>query len=140
MYNVTGLLAFHGYDVYTYVKNNMGSGPVADPADVQQAKAYFADRQQSNAAQPSQPLFGKYKDSNVIIVQGEAFMNFMIGQSIGGQEITPHFNELMKESQYYSHFYHQTGQGRTSDADFGANISTPSSCRIGFCEIRGSHV
>ena len=31
-------------------------------------------------------------------------MNFMIGQSIGGQEITPHFNELMKESQYYSHF------------------------------------
>lgn len=50
-------------------------------------------------------------------------MNFMIGQSIGGQEITPHFNELMKESQYYSHFYHQTGQGRTSDADFGANIS-----------------
>ncbi|MEK3828091.1 sulfatase-like hydrolase/transferase [Paenibacillus sp. FSL K6-1558] len=123
MYNVTGLLAFHGYDTYSYVKNNMGSGPEADPADIQQVKAYFDDRQKSNAGQLNQPLYGKYKDSNVIIVQGEAFMNFMIGQSIGGQEITPHFNELMKESQYYSHFYHQTGQGRTSDADFGANIS-----------------
>jgi len=123
MYNVTGLLAFHGYDVYSYVKDNIGSGPEADAADIKQVKAYFADRQQSNAAQHNQALFGKYKDSNVIIVQGEAFMNFMIGQSIGGQEITPHFNELMNESQYYSHFYHQTGQGRTSDADFGANIS-----------------
>ncbi|WP_366289165.1 LTA synthase family protein [Paenibacillus sp. AN1007] len=123
MYNVTGLLAFHGYDVYSYVKDNIGSGPVADPADVQQVKAYFEERQQSNAAQHDQALYGKYKGSNVIIVQGEAFMNFMIGQSIGGQDITPHFNELMKESQYYSHFYHQTGQGRTSDADFGANIS-----------------
>lgn len=123
MYNVTGLLAFHGYDVYTYVKDHIGFGPEADPADIQQAKAYFTDRQQSNTVEPDQALFGKYKDSNVIIVQGEAFMNFMIGKSIGGQEFTPHFNELMKESQYYSHFYHQTGQGRTSDADFGANIS-----------------
>ncbi|WP_342572495.1 LTA synthase family protein [Paenibacillus sp. FSL R5-0749] len=121
MYNVTGLLAFHGYDLYNYAKDHIGSGPEAEPADVEQAKAFFAERQQ-NAPQ-NDALFGKYKDSNVIIVQGEAFMNFMIGQSIGGQEITPHFNELMKESQYYSHFYHQTGQGRTSDADFGANIS-----------------
>ncbi|WP_337034671.1 LTA synthase family protein [Paenibacillus illinoisensis] len=121
MYNVTGLLAFHGYDLYNYAKDHIGSGPEADPADVEQAKSFFADRQ--NNASSENALFGKYKDSNLIIVQGEAFMNFMIGQSIGGQEITPHFNELMKESQYYSHFYHQTGQGRTSDADFGANIS-----------------
>ncbi|MGF9698301.1 MULTISPECIES: LTA synthase family protein [Paenibacillus] len=121
MYNVTGLLAFHGYDLYNYAKDHIGSGPEADPADVEQAKSFFADRQKNSSSDDA--LFGKYKDSNVIIVQGEAFMNFMIGQSIGGQEITPHFNELMKESQYYSHFYHQTGQGRTSDADFGANIS-----------------
>ncbi|MEO2204300.1 LTA synthase family protein [Paenibacillus pabuli] len=121
MYNVTGLLAFHGYDLYNYAKDHIGSGPEADPADVEKAKSFFADRQ-SNASSEN-AIFGKYKDSNLIIVQGEAFMNFMIGHSIGGQEITPHFNELMKESQYYSHFYHQTGQGRTSDADFGANIS-----------------
>ncbi|MFS0869959.1 LTA synthase family protein [Paenibacillus xylanilyticus] len=121
IYNVTGLLAFHGYDLYNYAKDHIGSGPEADPADVEQAKSFFADRQKNTSSDDA--LFGKYKDSNVIIVQGEAFMNFMIGQSIGGQEITPHFNELMKESQYYSHFYHQTGQGRTSDADFGANIS-----------------
>ncbi|HBU81141.1 MAG TPA: LTA synthase family protein [Paenibacillus sp.] len=121
MYNVTGLLAFHGYDLYNYAKDHLGSGPKVDPTDLEQAKAFFANRQQAEPLKDA--MFGKYKDSNVIIVQGEAFMNFMIGQSIGGQEITPHFNELMKESQYYSHFYHQTGQGRTSDADFGANIS-----------------
>ncbi|WP_145409422.1 LTA synthase family protein [Paenibacillus xylanexedens] len=122
MYNVTGLLAFHGYDLYNFAKDRIGSGPEADPADVDLVKSFFAERQ-NQLPQTDSPLFGKYKGSNVIVVQGEAFMNFMIGQSIGGQEITPHFNELMKESQYYSHFYHQTGQGRTSDADFGANIS-----------------
>ncbi|WP_440118624.1 LTA synthase family protein [Paenibacillus sp. QZ-Y1] len=121
MYNVTGLLAFHGYDLYSYAKDHIGSGPEVDPADLEQVRAYFKDRQY--APPLNDAMFGKYKDSNVIIVQGEAFMNFMIGQTIGGQEITPHFNKLMKESQYYSHFYHQTGQGRTSDADFGANIS-----------------
>lgn len=50
-------------------------------------------------------------------------MNFMIGKSIGGQEITPNFNKLMEESLYFSNYYHQTGQGRTSDADFSSNSS-----------------
>lgn len=121
MYNVTGLIAFHGYDLYSFARDHIGSGTEASESELKQVRSYFSARQE--AGSPQDEWFGKYKNSNVIIVQGEAFMNFMIGRSINGQEITPHFNELMKESQYYSHFYHQTGQGRTSDADFGANIS-----------------
>src|SRR5690606_17937437 len=45
------------------------------------------------------------------------------GKTISGQEITPNFNKLMGESLYFSNFYHQTGQGRTSDADFSSNSS-----------------
>ena len=41
MYNVTGLLAFHGYDLYNYAKDHIGSGPEADPADVEQAKSFL---------------------------------------------------------------------------------------------------
>ena len=36
---------------------------------------------------------------------------------------TPNFNRLMKDSMYFSNFYHQTGQGRTSDADFVTHSS-----------------
>jgi phosphoglycerol transferase MdoB-like AlkP superfamily enzyme len=68
-------------------------------------------------------MFGKYKGMNVIMVQLEAFQNFVIGQKINGQEVTPNMNKLLSESMYFKNFYHQTSQGRTSDADLAANIS-----------------
>ena len=69
------------------------------------------------------PLFGQYKEANVILLQLEAFQSFVIGQRIGGQEVTPNINKLMSTSLYFDHFYHQTAQGRTSDADLAANAS-----------------
>src|SRR5690606_7235512 len=69
------------------------------------------------------PTLGAYKGKNVLMVQVEALQDFMFNTSIGGKEITPNLNKLMKESAYYSNFYHQTSNGRTSDADFAANCS-----------------
>ena len=34
------------------------------------------------------------------------------------KEITPFLNEFIKDSFYFDNFYHQTGQGKTSDAEF----------------------
>lgn len=123
LYNVTGLLAFHGYDVYRYNKERMNSQAAVSDEELEETIAYFSDKQEEAKKAVSAETFGKYKGKNVIIVQVEAFMNFVIGKEIGGEEITPHFNSLMKESLYFKNFYHQTGQGRTSDADFLTNIS-----------------
>jgi phosphoglycerol transferase MdoB-like AlkP superfamily enzyme len=94
---------------------------------------YFAPEKKANAAasttnelqrlkklKPSlQPVgFGVAKDKNVIVLQLEAFQSFLIGQSINGQEITPHLNELLSDSIYFSNFYQQIGRGNTSDAEF----------------------
>ena len=43
---------------------------------------------------------------------------FTIGAKVNGKEITPFLNQYIKESYYFDHFYHQTGQGKTSDAEF----------------------
>lgn len=67
--------------------------------------------------------FGKYSGSNIVVIQAEAFMNFVVGRSINGQEVTPNLNALIKENTYFSNYYHQTSQGRTSDADFASNGS-----------------
>ncbi|OQM44949.1 hypothetical protein B6A27_12970 [Anoxybacillus sp. UARK-01] len=72
----------------------------------------------ANEKEPDQQLFGIAKDRNVIIVSMESLQSFVINNQINGQEITPFLNDFIKESYYFDHFYHQTGQGKTSDAEF----------------------
>lgn len=121
LYNVTGLLGFHGYDVYRYAKEHMGGETRMTEQEKNEMRDWFA--KQAEARNETNESFGAYRGSNVLVVQVEAFMNFMIGREIGGREITPNFNKLMKESLYFSNYYHQTGQGRTSDADFSSQSS-----------------
>lgn len=68
-------------------------------------------------------LNGALKGKNLIIIQMESLQNFMINLKIDGQEVTPNLNELVQENTYFSHFYHQVGQGNTSDAEFVVNTS-----------------
>ncbi|HEY0827234.1 MAG TPA: LTA synthase family protein [Bacilli bacterium] len=74
-----------------------------------------------------EPIKRKYagvaKDKNIIIVQLEAFQNFVVGLTIGDQEVTPNLNRLMKESFYFPNFNSQIGKGNTSDAEFMINTS-----------------
>ncbi|WP_019004139.1 LTA synthase family protein [Cohnella laeviribosi] len=122
IYNVTGLFGFHGYDAYRYAKEHwFGSGP--SQADIQEAEEWFDKRAALQKQAETEPMFGAYKGKNVLIVQAEAFQTFVIGQSVNGKEITPNLNKLIGQSLYFPNFYHQTGQGRTSDADFLTNCS-----------------
>ncbi|MCH1640913.1 LTA synthase family protein [Paenibacillus timonensis] len=121
LYNVTGLLGFHYYDASRYLKEHLGGGQTVSAKEKDEIRQWFDEASQRRQA--DNDLFGAYAGSNVIVIQAEAFMNFMIGKQIGGQEITPNFNKLMDESLYFSNYYHQTGQGRTSDADFASNSS-----------------
>jgi lipoteichoic acid synthase len=61
---------------------------------------------------------GIAKGKNVILISMESFQNFLIDYKVNGKEVTPFLNELTKSSYYFNNFYHQTGQGKTSDAEF----------------------
>ncbi|WP_018750452.1 LTA synthase family protein [Paenibacillus sanguinis] len=121
LYNVTGLLGFHYYDTSRFVQEQLGGTHTVDAGEEDAVRRWFREARPRQIEQNE--TFGAYAGSNVIVIQAEAFMNFMIGREIAGQEITPHFNKLMKESLYFPNYYHQTGQGRTSDADFSSNSS-----------------
>lgn len=121
MYNVTGLIGFHGYDIYLYAKDHLGPLPELSQKEASSMKLWFNEH---NAEQSAlNDSFGKYSGSNIVVIQAEAFMNFVVGRSINGQEVTPNLNALIKENTYFSNYYHQTSQGRTSDADFASNGS-----------------
>lgn len=58
------------------------------------------------------------RKENVIVVTLESLQTFLIGASVNGQEVTPFLNEFINESYYFDNFFHQTGQGKTSDSEF----------------------
>lgn len=62
--------------------------------------------------------FGVAKNRHVFIIQVESLQEFVINQSIDGQEITPNLNALLQESAYFNNVYQQIGAGNTSDAEW----------------------
>ncbi|CAA7600296.1 Lipoteichoic acid synthase-like [Acididesulfobacillus acetoxydans] len=69
------------------------------------------------------PALGVAKGKNLIIIQVESLQQFVIGKKIDGKEITPNLNRLIKNSYYFDHYYGETWNGGTADAEFMANVS-----------------
>ncbi|WP_282942977.1 LTA synthase family protein [Paenibacillus sp. RC67] len=90
--------------VINQVEAGYGYNPTASP---DQKPNYFAAQQ----------------GMNVVVVQLEAFQNFLINLSYQGKELTPVLNKLAQESFYFPHVFQQIGQGNTSDAEFMSNTS-----------------
>lgn len=75
-------------------------------------------------AQTDGEYWGIAEDRNVIIIQLEAFQNFVIGAEYNGQELTPFLNSLLKtDTIYFENYYYQIGGGNTADAEFAVNNS-----------------
>jgi lipoteichoic acid synthase len=121
LYSQTGLIGFHGFDVYRFVNETVFQKKKISAKESKEIEEWFEEHQREMKKET--PFYGVAKDKNVIMVQLEAFNNFVINQKINGNEITPNINKLLNESMYFPNFYKQTGQGRTSDAEFLANAS-----------------
>jgi len=72
-----------------------------------------------NYANPNPAYFGKAKGKNIIIIHLESFQQFLINDKVNGQEVTPFLNSLYndKNTMSFDNFYHEVGQGKTSDAE-----------------------
>ncbi|MFP3340138.1 hypothetical protein R0J91_19325, partial [Micrococcus sp. SIMBA_131] len=55
---------------------------------------------------------------NLILISLESTQAFMLNGSVNGEEATPFLNKLKEDSFFFPNFYHQTAQGKTSDAEF----------------------
>lgn len=67
--------------------------------------------------------YGAAKGKNVVVLQLEAFQNFPLHLSVGGEEVTPVLNQLADEGFTFPNVFQQIGQGNTSDAEFIMNTS-----------------
>ena len=70
------------------------------------------------------PYFGIAKSRNLIVIQIESFMNFLINAKYEGQELTPNLNKLIKDHTiYFDNYYQEVSAGNTSDSEFATNNS-----------------
>ncbi|KAB7708772.1 sulfatase-like hydrolase/transferase [Bacillus aerolatus] len=108
-----GTFNYHIYDVILQSKSS-AQRALADGSELADIENYS----DANYAKPNDSLFGVAKGKNLIVVSVESTQEFVINNKVNGQEITPFMNQFAKESLYFNNFYHQTGQGKTSDAEF----------------------
>ncbi|MER2120160.1 MAG: LTA synthase family protein [Solibacillus sp.] len=111
-------LGMYNYTIYDSVKTFEASSEraSADSSDI----AEIINFTNSFSAQPNEKYFGKAKDMNVIYLHLESMQSFLIDYELEGEQVTPFLNSLVKNdnTMYFDNFYHQTAQGKTSDAEF----------------------
>ncbi|MDE3839591.1 hypothetical protein C0966_09505 [Bacillus methanolicus] len=108
-----GTYNYHIYDAFLQSKSS-AQRAFADGSELADIDNYV----RANYKQPNDDMFGIAKGKNVILVSMESTQSFVINRTVNGQEITPFLNDFIKESYYFENFYHQTGQGKTSDSEF----------------------
>ncbi|MEK5425830.1 LTA synthase family protein [Cytobacillus sp. FSL R7-0680] len=110
-----GLYNFTLFDIYQNI-HATSERAMADSEDVAKIKKEIQDRYVS----PSQDYFQLAQNRNVIVVSMESLQDFVINMKIEGEEVTPFLNSLVEDEEtfYFDQIYNQTGQGKTSDAEF----------------------
>jgi len=110
-YYQLGFWGYHGLDAFRGIQDALHLDDDLTERERNQIEALATEPVETTA------------DTNVIVVQLESFQASVIGQTVNGQELTPNLNALRDEMLYFPNFYHQTHEGRTSDAEFTVNAS-----------------
>lgn len=116
-----GLDVFTTYNGFqTHKSNELRSN--ANKSEIYKVKD-FTDK---HYAAPNKDMYGSLKSKNVIIIHLESFQQFLINKKINGKEVTPFLNSIYNSNHTYAfdNFFHQVGQGKTSDAENMLETST----------------
>lgn len=108
-----GLYTYHIYDIVLQSRSS-AQHAFASGDEFSEIDNYAKTKD----TEPNKEFFGTAEGKNIILISMESTQNFVINQEVNGQEITPFLNDFIQESYYFDNFYHQTGQGKTSDAEF----------------------
>lgn len=107
---------FTVYDGVKTIENNQQKA-LASEDDLTKVLNYTKQKR----TEPNKEYYGVAKKKNIIKIHLESFQTFLINKKVNGKEVTPFLNKLSsgkKDFTYFPNFFHQTGQGKTSDAEF----------------------
>ncbi|MBN9654764.1 LTA synthase family protein [Halobacillus sp. GSS1] len=108
-----GVLNFHAYDIVLQGQTE-AKKTFADSNELSPVLNYINEHKTN----PNSEMTGVAEGKNVIALSLESTQTFVVDNTVNGKELTPYFNDLKEEGAYFSNFYHQVKQGRTSDSEF----------------------
>ncbi|RKQ32698.1 LTA synthase family protein [Oceanobacillus halophilus] len=118
-------LGAYNFIIYDAVQNfqNSSQRVLADSDDITEVQNYT----KTKYAEPNEELFGAGEGKNIIKIHLESFQSFLIDYELHGEEVTPFLNSLVHDEDrdftYFDNFFHQTGQGKTADAELTTDTS-----------------
>lgn len=107
---------FTVYDGVKTIENNQQKA-LASEDDLTKVLNYTKQKR----TEPNPEYYGVAKKKNIIKIHLESFQTFLINKKVNDKEVTPFLNKLSSGNQdftYFPNFFHQTGQGKTSDSEF----------------------
>lgn len=110
-----GPFNFTVYDGVKTFENNQQKA-LASEDDLTKVLNYTKQKR----TEPNPEYYGAAKKKNIIKIHLESFQTFLINKKVNGKEVTPFLNKLSSGKEdytYFPNFFHQTGQGKTSDAE-----------------------
>ncbi|SFC25502.1 lipoteichoic acid synthase [Alkalibacterium subtropicum] len=114
-----GLNFFAGYDLFQTAQNSQ----IRASADETQLNDII-DFSRENYREPDEEYFGAAEGRNVIVISLESVQQFLIDYELEDEhgvkhEVMPFVNSLFNSNDSYSfnNFFHQTSQGKSSDAE-----------------------
>lgn len=117
-------LGIDAYTIYDGIKTGMTSSVRAHASS--NGIDEVLDYTKKHYAEPNPETFGLAKGKNVIVLHLESFQQFLINMKVDGQEVTPFLNSIFQNQATISfdNFFHEVGQGKTSDAENMLETST----------------
>ncbi len=107
----------HVNDIYDTISDNLDSGSMEEEEILEVLQEVVPAEVTPTVRPPRYRGIGE--GMNLIVVQLEAFQDFVIGAEYNGQEITPNLNALInKDTLYFDRYFTNTGKGNTADAEF----------------------
>lgn len=105
-------LGFHIKDISELFQESIDSDLTEDEHEL---IAEFYEWKNENL--PDNEYAGIFEGKNVLFLQIESLEDFVINQSVEGQEICPNINRLISNGFYFSNIFEQVQGGNSSDAD-----------------------
>ncbi len=111
-------LGLYNYTIYDAIQNTKtyAQRATASSSDITDVVNFT----KATNAEPNPKYFGVAEGKNVIYLHLESMQEFLIDYELNGEEVTPFLNSLAASSDfmYFDNFFHEVGQGKTSDAEF----------------------
>lgn len=104
----------HVGDIYEVIADNLAKSEM----DEEEILEVVSD----NIIEPQIPKYYQIGEGkNLVVIQLEAFQDFVINALYNGQEITPNLNRLIEnDTIYFDQYFSNVGKGNTADAEFSS--------------------